>query len=74
MAETHPYIVKKKIQKLIKNLFLGQQHSGHGKRKIPQHISEVQGQVQNEILSFFYLEKIQNWLMQNTPKTRPGSL
>lgn len=32
------------------------------------------GQVQNGILSFFYLGKTQNLLTQNTPKTKPGNL
>lgn len=43
MLKAHSYIVKKKNIESNQNLFLGQQHSGHGKRKIPQRISEDQG-------------------------------
>lgn len=38
----NPLVLEKNIE-TNGNLFLGQQHSGHGKRKIPQHISGDQG-------------------------------
>lgn len=57
MVKTLPYIVKKKKERereTNQNLYiLGQQHSGHGIRKILQHISEDQGD-SIVFLSFFF--------------------